>query len=88
MDIAIINNSGESEVHLRASDFIDRWLWDMGKADRLSAYFDLIFRADNNVTFTTNIKALPRWWKVSTPTKRKLLKMLMTHGLIDYGNAA
>lgn len=87
MNIAIMNDDGEPELFLRASDFLDHWFWDMEKADNLSAYLDLVFRADDTGTFITSTKSLAIRWKVSQDKVRKLLRLYKNHRLITYERA-
>lgn len=84
MDIAIVNYEGVPELYLRASDFLNYWFWDVGEYSIFLAYMDLIFRAKDDGTLTTNTRYLSDHWKVK---KRRVLRWLKTfkeEGLIDY----
>ena len=87
MDIAIVSDSGQPEIYLRASDFMDYWFWDMEKADRFSAYIDLVFRANDEGILMTSTHSLSLRWKMSKPSVRNLLRLLKNHRLIDYERA-
>jgi hypothetical protein len=87
MNIVIMNDSGEPECYLRASDFLDHWFWDMEKTDRFSAYLDLIFRADDDGILITSTRLLSWRWKITQEQTRKMLRLLKRHEFINYERA-
>ncbi len=84
MDIAIVNDAGEPELYLRASDFLNYWFWDSGRFSQFSAYMDLVFRAKDDRTLTTKTRCLSERWKVKQGTVLRWLKSFKKEGLIDY----
>ena len=87
MDIVIVSDSGEPELILKASELMNYWFGDMAKADRFSAYIDLVFRANDEAVLITSIRSLSLRWKMSKPSARNLLRLLKNHRLIDYERA-
>ena len=87
MNIAIMNDDGEPELFLRASNFLDHWFWDMEKADRFSAYLDLVFRADDTGMLITSTRLLANRWKISRDKVRRWLRLYRNHRLLTYERA-
>lgn len=87
MNIVIMSDEGEPEYLLEADKFLNYWFWDMEKADRFSAYIDLIFLSNDEGILLTTTKSLASRWKMSTDRVRKLLRLLRNHRFIKYERA-